>query len=68
MRKLVYDCYYENIKLKTVNTFEEAKKWKTENNKNSFKECLIDYTEEETKEAKEKRLAMIKKRKEKLLK
>ena len=68
MRKLVYDCYYENTKLKTVNTFEEAEKWKIENNKNSFKECLIDYTKEETKEAKEKRLAMIKKRKEKLLK
>ena len=68
MRKLVYDCYYEKTLIKTVNTFEEAKKWKTENNKNSFKECLIDYTEEETKEAKEKRLAMIKKRKEKLLK
>jgi hypothetical protein len=29
---------------------------------------LINYTKEETKEAKEKRLAMIKKRKEKLLK
>lgn len=68
MRKLVYDCY-ENTKLiKTVNTFEEAKKWKTEDNKNSFKECLINYTEKETKEAKEKRLTMIKKRKEKLLK
>lgn len=68
MRKLVYDCYYENIKIKTTSSFEEAKNWKAENNKNNFKECLIDYTEEETKEAKEKRLAMIKKRKEKLLK
>lgn len=65
MRKLVYDCLYKNVRMKTVNTFKEAKAWKKEDERNTVKERLIDYVEkEETKEEREKRITRAKKRNE----
>lgn len=65
MRKLVYDCLYKNVRMKTVNTFKEAKAWKKEDERNTVKERLIDCVEkEETKEEREKRITRAKKRNE----
>lgn len=64
MRKLIYDCYFNNVKMKTVLTFTEAKDWEKQNNNNRMVERLVDWTDEkkETKEEKEKRITMIHKR------
>lgn len=64
MRMLVYDCYYKDVKIKTVSTFSEAKKWKKQNEKNTYKERLPYWTNEtkETDEEKEKRLAREKRK------
>lgn len=64
MRKLIYDCYFNNVKMKTVSTFTEAKDWEKQNNNNRMVERLVDWTDEkkETKEEKEKRITMINKR------
>lgn len=65
MRKLVYDCLYKNVRMKTVDTFKEAKAWKKEDARNTVEERLIDYVEkEETKEEREKRITRAKKRNE----
>lgn len=63
MRKLIYDCYYNNTKVNTVSTFAEAKEWEKQNSNNTIKKRLIEWTDkEETKEEKERRIAMIDKR------
>ncbi len=64
MRKLVYDCYFNNVKIKTISTFMEAKEWEKEDKNNRIVERLVDCTDEkeETKEEKEKRIATIHKR------
>lgn len=64
MRKLIYDCYFNNVKMKTVSTFTEAKDWEKQNNNNRMVERLVDWTDEkkETKEEKEKRITIIHKR------
>lgn len=64
MRKLIYDCYFNNAKMKTVSTFTEAKDWEKQNDNNRTVERLVDWTDEKkkTKEEKEKRIAMIHKR------
>ena len=65
MRKLVYDCLYKNVRMKTVDTFKEAKAWKKEDVRNTVEERLIDYVEkEETKEERKKRITRAKKRNE----
>ena len=64
MRKLVYDCYFNKVKMKTVSTLKEAKEWKDTDANNTVKEKLIDWTDkkEETKEEREKRIATMNKR------
>ena len=62
MRKLVYNCYYKDTKIATVNTLNEAKEWMKKNKDNSIKESFIEVTKKETKEEKEIRLARIAKR------
>ncbi len=63
MRQLVYDCYYNNTKINTVSTFLEAKEWEKQNSNNTTRERLVEWTDKkETKEEKEKRIAMINKR------
>ena len=64
MRLLVYDCYYNNIKIKTVTVFKEAKEWKEKDSKNTYTERLIDWTneKEETEKEKEERLLKMKKK------
>lgn len=37
MRKLLYDCYCENVLVKTVATQKEAKEWKELHSKNFYK-------------------------------
>ena len=62
MRKLTYDCYYRNIKMKNVETLKEAEEWKAEDKKNTVKERLIDYKRVETEKEKEERLERVAKR------
>lgn len=42
MRKLVYDCYYENIHLVTALTLEAANAWKSISRYNTYKVSLVD--------------------------
>jgi len=37
MRKLLYDCYYGKILVKTVATQKKAKEWKATNPENFYK-------------------------------
>ena len=62
MRKLTYDCYYRNIKMKNVETLKEAEEWKAEDRKNTVKERLVDYKVVETEKEREKRLERVEKR------
>ena len=64
MRKLTYDCYYRNIKMKSVTTLEEARAWKAEDKKNWVKEVLIECKKEENEKAREKRVERARKRRE----
>lgn len=66
MRKIVYDCYFKNAKMKTVATLSEANAWKMQNAKNSVKERLTAWTdqkpetEEQIKKREERRAKKIK--------
>ena len=66
MRKIVYDCYFKNAKMKTVTTLSEANDWKMQDAKNSVKERLTAWTdqkpdtEEQIKKRDERRAKKIK--------
>lgn len=64
MRKLAYDCYYKNAKMKRVTTLEEAKIWKAEDKKNWVKEVLIECKKEEDEKARDKRVERARERRE----
>ena len=65
MRKLVYDCFYKDMKMVTVSTMKEANEWKAKDKMNSVKERITDVCYEETDKERNKRLERIKKIKEK---
>jgi len=58
MRKIVYDCYYRNARMKTVDTFSAAEEWRKQDSKNTVRERLINWTKqkEETEKEKEERI------------
>ena len=63
MRKLVYDCYFEDTLVKTTSSYADAVEWAGQDRRNSYKDKLIKYEQKhETKEQKEKRLAQIESR------
>lgn len=64
MRRLTYDCYYRNIKMKSVTTLKEAKAWKAEDKKNWVKEVLIECKKEEDEKARDKRVEKARERRE----
>lgn len=64
MRKLAYDCYYKNAKMKRVTTLEEAKIWKAEDKKNWVKEVLIECKKEEDEKVRDKRVEKARERRE----
>ena len=67
MRKLVYDCYFEDTLVKTTSSYADAVEWAGEDRHNSYKDKLVKYDEKhETKEQKEKRLTQIENRQTKI--
>lgn len=68
MRKLVYDCYFEDTLIKTVTSYAAAVEWASKDRHNSYKDRLIKMNDKKelTKEETDKQKEQIKKRIEKI--
>ena len=68
MRKLVYDCYFEDTLIKTVTSYAAAVEWASKDRRNSYKDRLIKMNDKKelTKEETDKQKEQIKKRIEKI--